>query len=171
MSIFFRASYGKAGLSAGDILRDVRLWLAFGFGAGLVKRAPGTFGTLAALPVYAALLQSGFWGYWLATAVVIAVGIHLCDYAAARLQVHDFGGIVWDEIAGLLLAMAWVPFSWRNLALGFALFRFFDIVKPWPIGWLDRRVHGGLGIMLDDVVAGLFAALVLVLCAPWMSQY
>ncbi|MEY8195315.1 MAG: phosphatidylglycerophosphatase A, partial [Cycloclasticus sp.] len=85
-------------------------------------------------------------------------GIWICGQAAKELGVHDHGGIVWDEIAGYLLTMYWVDFSWQNVLLGFVLFRLFDILKPWPINWVDRRVGGGFGIMLDDLLAGLMAA-------------
>jgi phosphatidylglycerophosphatase A len=86
------------------------------------------------------------------------LGIWICGKAAKDIGVHDHGGIVWDEIVGYLLTMYWVPFSWQNVILGFVFFRLFDILKPWPINWLDRHVSGGVGIMLDDVVAALMAA-------------
>ncbi len=89
------------------------------------------------------------------------IGIKICDYAAKQLGEHDFGGIVWDEISGLLITMWAVPFTGYNLLAGFILFRFFDIVKPWPIKWVDQKVHGGLGIMLDDVLAGVFSGICL----------
>jgi phosphatidylglycerophosphatase A len=85
------------------------------------------------------------------------VGPYLCGKTARDLGVHDHGGIVWDEIAGFLLTMLLVPVSVWTALVGFALFRLFDIVKPWPIGWLDKHVHGGTGIMLDDLVAALYA--------------
>lgn len=161
MSIFLREFYGNSRLKAGQIIKDPVLFLAFGFGSGLAKKMPGTFGTLAALPLYLALLQTPTWFYAAATLLATAFGVFICDKAAEKLQVHDYGGIVWDEIAGFLITMWLVPFSWPNVAAGFVLFRAFDIVKPWPIKWLDRQVEGGLGIMLDDVVAGWFAAGVL----------
>lgn len=165
MSIFLRDSYGASGLSAGQILRDPGLLLAFGFGTGLSRYMPGTLGTLAAVPPYLALMQLGDGPYLPIAAVLTTLaGVYLCDRAAAKLQVHDYGGIVWDEIAGFLLTMCWLPFSWPALAAGFLLFRLLDILKPWPIGWLDRHVHGGLGIILDDVAAGLLAGALL---WPW----
>lgn len=142
-------------------MRNPVHFLAFGFGSGLAPKAPGTFGTLAAIPVWALLLPLPLWGYLLATAVVIAVGPWLCGRTSRDLGVHDHGGIVWDEIAGFLITMIAVPPTLLNLVLGFALFRFFDVLKPWPIGWLDRRIEGGWGIMVDDLVAGVYAALVL----------
>lgn len=118
-------------------------------------------GTVAAIPVYLAALQAGQIAYFLITMFIVAIGILICDRAARKLEVHDFGGIVWDEIAGFLITMWGIAYSWQSLLAGFALFRFFDIVKPWPIKWLDRHVEGGFGIMLDDVVAAVFAALMM----------
>ncbi len=161
MSIFLREHYGDSRLSAAQILKDPVLFLAFGFGSGLAKKMPGTLGTAAAIPLYLGLQLSNDWLYWMATVACVISGILICDRAANKLKVHDYGGIVWDEIAGFLITMGGLPFSWQNLLAGFALFRLFDIVKPWPIRWLDQHVSGGFGIMLDDVVAGIFAALVL----------
>lgn len=161
MSIFLREHYGDSRLSAAQIIKDPVLFLAFGFGSGLAKKMPGTLGTVAAIPVYLLLIQMPDWLYLVITLISIIAGIAICDQAAKKLQVHDYGGIVWDEIAGLLVTMCWLPFSWQTLLAGFALFRLFDIVKPWPIRWLDQHVEGGFGIMLDDVVAGILAALVL----------
>lgn len=132
-------------------------FLAFGFGSGLAPKAPGTFGTLAALPVWWLAAQLPLWGYVVVLLAVIAVGPYLCGRTAEDLGVHDHGGIVWDEIAGFLLTMLLVPVSWYTALAGFLLFRLFDIAKPWPIGWLDRQVEGGTGIMVDDLVAGLYA--------------
>lgn len=115
-------------------------------------------GTLAAIPMYYCLIRF-FESWYLAVLVLTAVlGIWICGKAAKDIGVHDHGGIVWDEIVGYLLTMYWVPFSWQNVILGFVFFRLFDILKPWPINWLDRHVSGGVGIMLDDVVAALMAA-------------
>lgn len=161
MSIFLREHYGNSRLTAAQIVKDPTLFLAFGFGSGLSKAMPGTMGTIAAIPVYLALLQTSNTIYLLATLIITGLGIWICDQAAKKLNVHDFGGIVWDEIAGFLITMLGISYSWQSLLAGFVLFRFFDIVKPWPIKWLDRYVVGGFGIMLDDVVAGLFAAIVL----------
>ena len=161
MSIFLREHYGNSRLSAMQILKDPLLLLAFGFGSGLSRKMPGTMGTVAAIPLYLLLIQTSGWIYLLATLISIIAGIAICNYAAQKLQVPDYGGIVWDEIAGFLITLCWLPFSWQNLLAGFVLFRLFDILKPWPIKWLDQHVHGGFGIMLDDVVAGVFAALIL----------
>lgn len=153
-------TFGKNNLSAKEIMTDPVLFLAFGFGSGLAKKAPGTWGTAAAIPLYYLLAGTNTAVYSIATLAVILFGIAICGNAAEKLGVHDFNGIVWDEIAGYLITLWFVPFSWTAVILGFVLFRFFDIVKPWPIRWIDKQVHGGLGIMLDDVLAGLFAAAV-----------
>ncbi|MBL6986723.1 MAG: phosphatidylglycerophosphatase A [Methylobacter sp.] len=157
MSIFLNTQLGKNKLTPKQILSDPILFLAFGFGSGLAKKAPGTFGTVAAIPLYWLFAQSNLAIYSLLTLIVTIVGIPICDIAAKKLDEHDFGGIVWDEIAGYLITMWLVPFSWQTMLVGFILFRFFDILKPWPIKWVDRQVQGGLGIMLDDVLAGVFA--------------
>ena len=138
-------------------LKDPVHFLAFGFGSGLAPRAPGTFGTLAAVPLYLLLLQLPIWCYAVFLVVALVAGVWICGESARRIGVHDHSGIVWDEIACFLLTM--LPFvpSITSVVAGFLAFRFFDVVKPWPICWLDRHVHGGLGIMLDDVGAALMA--------------
>ena len=135
--------------------------LAFGFGSGLAPKAPGTFGTLACLPIYWLLSDLSSIYYLLACFSVSVVGIYICGYTAKALKTHDHPGIVWDEFAGFLITMIGVGFSAQNILLGFILFRIFDILKPWPINWLDSKVSGGLGIMLDDIVAGIFSMLAL----------
>ena len=103
--------------------------------------------------------------YLLVTAALFLIGIWLCGRTSSDLGVHDHGGIVWDEWVGLLVALWQVPAGWGWLLAGFLLFRLFDIVKPWPISWLDRRVAGGFGIMVDDLLAGLYALALLQLAA------
>lgn len=149
-----------------QVWRNFWHFLAFGFGTGLARKAPGTWGTLAGL-VFVPFLQ------WLAlpvALVIIAVatlfGVWLCGKVADDLGVHDHGGIVWDEIVGIWLTLILLPAHWIWWLAGFVLFRLFDILKPWPISVLDRKVNGGLGIMLDDLLAAVFAAFVL-LCAQW----
>jgi phosphatidylglycerophosphatase A len=170
MSIFLNTHYGKNKLTPRQILSDPILFLAFGFGSGLAKKAPGTFGTLAAIPVYWLFAQAGSQLYSLLTLVATVAGVWICGIAAEKLGEHDFGGIVWDEIAGYLITMWLVPLTWQTMLAGFILFRFFDILKPWPIKWLDSQVQGGLGIMIDDVLAGIFAGglLLLLVYTGWM---
>lgn len=133
------------------------LMLAFGFGAGLARIGPGTAATLVAVPLYLAMASLPWSTYATAVLIMAALGIGICGYAARRLNVHDHPAIVWDEIVGFLITMFAAPAGLTWVLLGFALFRLFDIAKPWPIALADRRVHGGFGIMLDDVLAGVFA--------------
>ena len=148
-------------VEARQVLKDPVLFLAFGFGSGLMPRAPGTAGTLAAIPLYLWFSQYSLTVYLLLVFLVSITGVWICRQASARLGVHDHPGIVWDEIAGFLITMIPASGSWLWVAAGFVLFRLFDIWKPWPINLLDKNVHGGLGIMLDDVMAAVYALIVL----------
>ena len=152
-------------VSTGQLLRSPVLFLAFGFGSGLAPRAPGTAGTLAAVPLYLLLSQFPLAVYIGVVLVVCVAGVWICGAASRQLGVHDHPGIVWDEFAGLLITMLAAPPGWLWLVAGFCLFRLFDIWKPWPICWADRRLTGGLGIMLDDLLAGALAAVGLQLLA------
>ena len=144
------------------VLTDPVNFLAFGFGTGLAPFAPGTFGSLVG--VLLAWLTSDL-GLAVQLGVGIAAsaaGIYICGESARRIGVHDHGGIVWDEICGMYVTLLVAPktvFAWT---LAFVLFRVMDIVKPWPIRDLDHRLRGGLGIMLDDLVAALYAIVLLV---------
>jgi phosphatidylglycerophosphatase A len=145
------------------LTRPIQL-LALGFGSGLAPKAPGTFGTLAAIPFFFLLLLLPEWDYLLTVVVCSALGVYICQTAADQLGVHDHPAIVWDEFVGLwitLIPLVSLGFEWHWLLVGFVLFRFFDIVKPWPISYIDRHVQGGWGIMLDDIVAGAIAGLCL----------
>ena len=155
-------------MSAKPNWRDPVHVLAFGFGSGAAPKAPGTFGTIAACLLYIPLAQLSL-EYYVAVLVLSSlVGIYLCGKTSKDIGVHDHGGIVWDEFVGMWITMLMAPAGWLWLAIGFVLFRFFDIIKPWPIRWLDKHVHGGLGIMLDDIVAGFMALICLQLLAVWM---
>ncbi|MCL6271904.1 phosphatidylglycerophosphatase A [Sansalvadorimonas sp. 2012CJ34-2] len=135
--------------------------LAFGFGSGLAPKAPGTFGTLAAVPFYLLLLQLSFPLYIVVIVIASLAGIAICGKASRDLGVHDHPGIVWDEFCGFWITMIAAPAGWLWIAVGFALFRLFDIWKPWPISLADKHVDGGIGIMLDDLIAGAYAFLAL----------
>lgn len=135
--------------------------LALGFGTGYVPRMPGTVGTLVGILFYLPMVYLPWPVYIGVTIALFLLGIWLCEVTANHLGVHDHGGIVWDEIVGFLITMTLVPPEWRFVLLGFVLFRLFDIWKPWPIRWFDMGVSGGFGIMVDDLVAGLYALLVL----------
>jgi phosphatidylglycerophosphatase A len=139
------------------ILKDPIHWLAFGFGSGCAPVAPGTFGTLVAIPFYLLLAGTNLWIYLSFTLILFIAGVWICDRTTRKLGVHDHPGIVWDEIIGYLVTMISAPQGWVWVLTGFILFRIFDITKPWPISLADRKLMGGLGIMVDDVIAGIFA--------------
>jgi len=145
-------------------------WLACGFGSGLAPRAQGTFGSLAALLPWLLLRHLSWPWYVLVLLLGFGVGVWASNVASRALGVADHRSIVWDEFIGQWIALIPLllpafqptsPATWWSVAAGFVLFRLFDVWKPWPIGWLDRRVKGGLGVMVDDVIAGVFAAVVL----------
>ena len=138
-------------------LRDPIQFLALGFGSGLAPKAPGTFGTLAAIPLISLCSDLTYQFYAAIVLVMAIVGVYLCDYTAKAAGVHDHPAIVWDEFVGFFITMFLIPINWQTILVGFLLFRLFDIAKPWPISWLDKNCHGGFGIMIDDVVAGLAA--------------
>ena len=143
------------------VLRDPVNLLAFGLGSGLTPVAPGTAGSLVGLALAWGTLELPTTARILVGIALIVSGIWICGESARRIAVHDHPGIVWDEIAGIYLALLVAPPSIWAWALGFGLFRLFDIWKPWPIRDLDHRLKGGLGIMLDDLVAALYAAILL----------
>jgi phosphatidylglycerophosphatase A len=151
-------------------------WIATAFGAGLLPKAPGTAGSLVALLPWWFLLRGLAPGWYVLVLVAgFVLGVWACAVAGRRLGVDDHGALVWDEVIGMWIALiaapgiTWPGSSWQgaavSMAVGFALFRLFDIWKPWPVRVADRRVHGGFGVMLDDVLAGLYALIVLQLIA------
>lgn len=146
------------------VLTDPVHFLAFGFGTGLAPVAPGTFGSLPALLLGWLTIGAGLYVQLATATVLIVAGIWLCGESSRRLGVHDHGGIVADEIAGMYVTLLLAPPTLAGYLAAFVLFRFFDIVKPWPIRDLDHRLRGGLGIMLDDLFAALYA---LILLALW----
>ena len=145
----------KAGRIHFGKLKNPVVLLALGFGSGLAPKAPGTAGTLVAVPLCFVLQQVSLLHYALFTLALIIAGIWICAYTADKLGVHDHPAIVIDEVAGFLVTMFALPPDWQWLLAGFILFRLFDVLKPWPISWLDQHVKGGTGIMIDDVAAGL----------------
>jgi phosphatidylglycerophosphatase A len=147
-------------LGAG-LLRDPVHFLALGFGSGLAPVAPGTFGSVVGVLAALFVQRLPLLGELAVIVSAFLAGIWICGESARRLGVHDHPGIVWDEIVGMLVTMAFAPAGWAWLLGGFVLFRFFDILKPWPIRKLDHGMDGGLGIMLDDVLAGVYAGLLL----------
>lgn len=154
-----------------DLRRDPVLLLACGFGSGLAPRAPGTAGSLLGALLWLALVAPLPWPVrTIVVAIAIAGGVWLCSAAVARLGgVRDHPSIVWDEIAGVWLALWLVPPGWPGWLAALVAFRVLDIAKPWPINLADRRLGGGLGVMADDVLAGLFAGIVVALSLYWIG--
>jgi len=149
-------TYGR--LPDGFTLRDPAALLATWFGAGLVPFASGTWGTLAALPfAYVIWLVGGWMLLLLATIAVSALGVWASSHVTDKLAVKDPGFIVIDEVAGMWLTLLFAPFEIWAWVLAFFLFRAADIVKPFPASWADRNVKGGLGVMLDDLLAALWS--------------
>tara|TARA_R110002096_G_scaffold6305_15_gene29335 strand:- start:1703 stop:2191 length:489 start_codon:yes stop_codon:yes gene_type:complete len=146
---------------ARTVIRDPVHILAFGFGTGLAPFAPGTFGSLPGVLLFWVTLPFGLYVQCGVAAAIILAGVWICGESARRIGVHDHGGIVWDEIAGMYLTLFFAPVSVLGWVLAFVFFRLMDIVKPWPIRDLDHRLEGGLGIMLDDLAAALYAAVLL----------
>lgn len=132
-------------------------FIAFGFGTGAAPVAPGTFGTLVGLLFYYFMHTASPVFYAGLVSLFFVAGIYLCDKVSKDIGVHDHGGIVWDEIVGYLVSLFWVPYAWQWMIIGFLLFRLFDIWKPFPIRLLDKQVTGGFGIMIDDILAGVYA--------------
>jgi phosphatidylglycerophosphatase A len=134
------------------------LWLATWCGTGLLPWAPGSWASLSALPLaWLLMLAGGPWLLLAATLVVFVAGIWAAERYMAAVGIHDPTAIVVDEIAGQWLTLAIAPLDPLAYALGFFLFRVFDVLKPWPVSWLDRRVGGGFGVMIDDIGAALYA--------------
>lgn len=136
-------------------------FFASGFGSGCAPVAPGTFGTVASIPVWILLSFLSPIPYVVAVIAIFMFGWYVSEKASQELGVHDHSGIVIDEFVGFFITMFLVPLSWVNIVLGFILFRIFDVIKPWPIKTIDRKVKGGFGIMIDDVFAGIMALICL----------
>ncbi len=152
-------------------LLNVQHFAALGFGSGLSPIMPGTMGTIVALPIVWAMSFTPWYIYIAIVVLAFVIGVKVCQTTSDALQLHDHGGIVWDEIVGLMVAFIFVPFTWFTALLGFLLFRLFDIAKPWPIGSIDKRVHGGFGIMIDDIIAGAITCVLLHIAYPYIYSY
>lgn len=151
------------------VWQDPIYFIAFGFGSGLMPKAPGTWGTLAAIPLYWLIAGSSARVYLTLTLLAFILGVIVSEKVTRDLQIQDYPGIVWDEVVGYLLTMYLAPAGLFWMVLGFGLFRLFDIWKPQPIGWLDNKIGGGLGVMMDDVVAAIPAWFILQLLA-WILR-
>lgn len=146
-------------------LRNPAHLASFGFGSGAVARAPGTWGSLAAIPLWYPLAMLPDVIYWAVVALAFVLGVWLCGYTSRALKVHDHSGIVWDEFVGMWIVLGFFPETWYGVLLCFVSFRLFDVWKPWPISWADEYAPGGLGIMIDDVLAAFMA-----LAVVWASE-
>lgn len=170
-------------------------WLGIGLGSGLPKRAAGTWGTVGGLVVAIPMLWLGFWGFLAVTVVGALVGSYICGKTSDLMGVHDDPHIVWDEWVGMWVSLLWISYRmfpngeifdyfthfvhgvgfFRDLflcfILPFMLFRFFDILKPFPIKWVDKNVSGGFGILIDDILAGLMAGVVLIVFVNLLVTY
>jgi len=144
-------------------------FLSLGLGSGLSPFAPGTMGTLVAVLLYLPLATLPLWGYVTVLVIGSLVGIVLCDKTSKTLGGHDDPAIVWDEFLGYWLTMLLAPSGWIWIVIGFILFRLFDIWKPWPINLADQKIRGGFGIMLDDLIAGVYAFISLQLIYYFVS--
>jgi phosphatidylglycerophosphatase A len=144
-------------LIAKNVWKNPLYFIAFGFGSGLMPIAPGTFGTLAAIPIYLMMVGLSWPCYLCLTLIAFIMGVFVCDKVTSELGVQDYSGIVWDEVVGFIITMFMAPVGIIWVAVGFGLFRLFDIWKPQPIRWVDKHVQGGIGIMVDDVLAGILA--------------
>ena len=145
------------------VFGDIGHCLAFGLGAGLVPKMPGTAGTVLALPLYYAVVGLSLWAQWALFVLLFGGGIWLCGRAGRALGSADDGGIVLDEIAAFYVVLLCTPAGFWWQAAAFILFRFFDMTKPPPIGWLDKNLGGGFGVMIDDIAAALLTLLLLFL--------
>ena len=149
-------------------------WVACGFGSGLSPIAPGTAGSFAALLPWLVLRELPLPYYAVAVVFAFAFGVWACDWAVHALKIADPGAVVWDEFVGLWIALApllWLPRGVVWICFGFILFRIFDIAKPWPVSWADAKVGGGFGVMLDDVIAGAYAAIALSIALLFIDHY
>lgn len=148
-----------------DVWHNPLYFIAFGLGSGAVPVAPGTAGTLAAIPCYLLLSLLPATAYFLFVIAFIIFSSWLCDYISKQTHTHDHPGMCIDEFTGFFVTMLFAPAGWQWIVAGFALFRLFDILKPWPISYVDKHIHGGFGMILDDVLAGLASCAIIQLLA------
>lgn len=140
-----------------NFYKNIEHFLAVGCGLGLLPKAPGTWGTFLGIPIFIAMSALQPATYVVVSILIFLFGIRICHKTATDLGVHDHPSIVFDEVLGYLVTMFMIPASFLSIIIGFILFRIFDILKPFPIKWIDKKIHGGFGIMLDDALAGIFA--------------
>lgn len=153
-------------------MRSLYINLATGFGIGRYSRMPGTWGTLLALPIYFLLSESPKAHYLIVIFLLYSIGVYLCTYASIELKEKDPGIVVYDEVVGFLVALYFVPHEWLLVFVAYVTFRFFDIAKPFPIPYIEKRLGTGHAIMLDDVIAGLYTSLIIhFLFIPFIGQF
>jgi len=132
-------------------------FLALGFGSGLAPKAPGTFGTIVGFPLFYCIMNDAISMQLTIIATAFIIGIYCCDVAGKALGISDHGSIVWDEIVAMMLVLTITPNQWQWWLIAFALFRLFDIWKPFPIRQCDAKLKGGFGVMFDDLLAAVYA--------------
>lgn len=143
------------------VIRQFLKSLATGFGIGMVRKAPGTVGTLATLPLCALLMWLGPLVHMAFVALFTPVAIASAEIFENDEKTHDLPQVIVDEILGMMIAVVWMPLTWQTFLIGFLLFRFFDILKPFPIGLMDRKMKGGVGVVADDVAAGIIVNIIM----------
>ena len=146
-------------------------FLALGFGTGLSRIAPGTMGTLLAVPLFFGLMHTPELLHYVVITALFLIGIPICAVAGRHLGVSDHSGIVWDEIVAFLLVLEFTTLSWQWWITAFLLFRLFDIWKPFPISYFDARLKGGFGVMFDDLLAAVYAIACMKGLQWWMLTY
>lgn len=157
-------------VSAAFLCRHPAHFIALGFGTGLAPKAPGTFGTLLAYPIFFGLIAALSLTQQLAVVVALfLLGVWCCAVTGGNLGVIDHGAIVWDEVVAMLLVLTFTPFGWMWYVVAFALFRIFDILKPFPIGLADRTFKNGFGVMFDDLLAAIYSIAAIKLLERWMN--
>ncbi len=155
---------------ARKVWTDPRYFVCYGFGSGLLPKMPGTWGTLMAIPVYCVLAKLTLIPYIITVVLLGLYAVSACDQLSKEIKLHDDPGMNIDEFIGYLVTMIGMPIKAWAIILGFAYFRLFDIWKPWPIRWIDKKVRGGFGMILDDVIAG-FAALIALHLTSLLGSY
>lgn len=150
------------------VFSDWRFFFGFGFGSGLLPKIPGTWGTLITIPLVILLSKFNIGVYLTVLTAIFSLGCWLSGYLSEQLGVHDYGGVNIDEVSGYLFTMLPFACSTQNLFLSFILFRFFDMLKPFPVGWVDKHIHGGFGMMFDDIVAASMSIITLYAMNTWI---
>jgi len=143
--------------------------ISCGFGTGASPYAPGTVGTVLGVAIYLPMSYLPLPEYLLVTLAAFLLGVYVCGVTGKALGEHDHSGIVWDEVVGYMITMTAIPFDWLWMLVGFIVFRIFDVIKPWPIRVIDKKIKGGFGVMFDDVLAGIFAWVVMFFLVLYMQ--